>query len=314
MSRQNISRSDQVFKGRATYALYQADKPGLERTLYFRWRPGGKRTVTFTGALAAGATSGTLSGNWGGTSGLFPITFSDGEVLLGLFTNGATTCTFWPATAPITGGSYGVGGATGSAGQAALNNAVTSAATAANQPPVLGTSNAYGLTQSVSSGVAGLINGAIVTAGVGTPDVPRNVIGAWTGTAILTVVGTDYYGAAQTESSASGTSFTGKKAFATITSYSFNANVTSATLGSGNVLGLPYRIASGDLVGMTFNDAADAGTIVLRDLTLPATATTGDVRGTYAPAGTLNGAKVLTALILPADDTTQVGSFGVTPA
>src|SRR5690606_3824873 len=44
-------------------------------------------------------------------------------------------------------------------------------------------------------------------------DVPRNVVAAWTNAAVLTVTGEDEYGDTIVESSASGTSFTGKKAF-----------------------------------------------------------------------------------------------------
>lgn len=305
MSRQLISRSDQTFNGRATFGAYQADKPGSEVHLLYRWKPTRNLSTTFTAGVAAGATGATLSGNWAGATGLFPITFSDGEVLRGKFLNGNTAVTFYPATAPTTGGSYG-----------ALTGpqvAVTSAITVGGQPPVVGVATAVAASQSIASGVAGLINGSLATASVATFDIPRNVVAAWTGTAIVTVTGTDYYGQIQTESSASGTSFTGKKAFATVTGILTNANVTAFTAGSGSVLGLPFRIVSGCFFAPTFAEAADAGTVVLGDNTNPATATSGDVRGTYAAAGTLNGSSQLAALLKVADNTTQVGSFGVTP-
>lgn len=306
MSRQLVSRSDQLFNGRAVFAPYQADKPGLEVHLLYRYKPMRSLTTTFTAGVAAGATSATLSGAWAGISGLAPITFSDGEVLRGLFTNGSTTVTFYPASAPATGGSYGA--LTGPV------NAVTSAITVANQPPVVGAANSVALSQSINTGTPGLVNGALAAAGVATMDVPRNIIAAWTGAAVLTVTGTDFYGQPQTEASASGTTFTGKKAFATVTAITVSANVTAATVGTGNVLGLPFRIFSGDLFAPTFADAADAGTVVLADVTNPATSSSGDVRGTYAPAGTLNGAKFVAALLKVFDNTTQVGAFGVTPA
>ena len=311
--RQLVSRATQLFNGRATFGPYQADKPGQEVHLLYRWEPTGNLVAAFTAALAAGATSGTLSANWAGASGLYPITFSDGEVLTGKFTNGATTCTFWPATPSPIGGGYGV--ATGGPNptyttQAALVNAVTTAITVAGQPPIVGAANSVSLSQSIATGTPGLLNGA----NAGVMDVPRNIIAAWTGTAVLTVTGTDYYGQVQTEASASGTSFTGKKAFATVTAVNVSANVTVATVGTGNVLGLPFRVSSGDIFAPTFVDAADAGTFVVPDLTLPATSATGDVRGTYAPAGTLNGAKFVAALLKVYDNTTQVGAFGNTPA
>lgn len=73
-------------------------------------------------------------------------------------------------------------------------------------------------------------------------DTPRNITAAWTTSAVLTVKGFDTYGNALTESSASGTSFTGKKAFATVTGITVSTDVTSCTVGYGDVLGLPIAI------------------------------------------------------------------------
>lgn len=305
MSRQLISRANQLFNGRAALGNYQQGKPGGEIHLTYRFKPVGLRAVVFTAALAAGATSGTLNANWAGTSGIFPITFSDGETLNVILTNGTTTAPFLPASFPQSITSTGPYGGTG-----ALVNAATANATVGGQPPVVGTANSISLSQSVTIAVPALLNGA--TAGV--LDVARNVIAAWTTTAILTISGTDIYGQPQTEVSASGATFTGKKAFATIVSAVFSASVTAATIGTGNVLGLPFKITQGDIFCKEFNNAADASTVVVGDVTTPATGTTGDVRGTVAPAGTLNGSSVYTALIKPNDPNTQVGLFGVTPA
>lgn len=93
-----------------------------------------------------------------------------------------------------------------------------------------------------TSGTAALAIAAAALAG--TADVPRNVVAAWTGTAVLTVTGTDEFGATLVESSASGTTFTGKKAFKTVTGISVSANVTSLTVGTGVVLGLPVYVPS----------------------------------------------------------------------
>lgn len=138
----------------------------------------------------------------------------------------------------------------------------------------------------VADGLATGINGAIG----GVLDVPRNVVAAWTGTAALTVVGTDQYGNVMTESSGSGTSFTGKKAFKTVTDVTVSANVTGLTVGTSKVLGLPVFLPSSGYVLREMVDgvAATAGTLVA-GVAAPATATTGDVRGTYAPNGTPNG-------------------------
>jgi hypothetical protein len=89
---------------------------------------------------------------------------------------------------------------------------------------------------SVSTTVAAAIAAAALA---GIADVPRNVVAAWTGAAVLTVTGKDEFGNTMVESSASGTSFTGKKAFKQVTGIAVSANVTSLTVGTGDVLGLP---------------------------------------------------------------------------
>ena len=303
MSRQLASRANQYFFGRAALGNYQAGKPGGEVQLFNRFRPVGNRAFTFTGVLAGGALSGTLSGVWAGASGIFPITFSDNEVLNGIFTNGATTCPFLPASFPqtvtATSGNYGV--------TAGLVNAVTAAATAGGQPPLLGVANAYSVSASIGAGA-----NAVLVAGF-SPDVPRNVVGAWTTASTVTVTGTDFYGYPQTEQQ-TGATFTGKKAFATVTQILSSASITLATFGTGNVLGLPFRVQSGDFLSPMFNDAADASTFVVADVTSPATNATGDVRGTVSPAGALNGAKFYTALIKPVDASAQATLFGNTSA
>ena len=312
MSRQLISRANQLYYGRACFPANQADKPGAEAHMYYRWKPASVKAFTtlFSGALAAGASSGTLNTSWAGPSGILPITFSDGEVLNGIFTNGGPTCPFLPASFPqqptVASGDYGNGN------KATLVNAVTAAASVGAIPPALGVSNTVSASQSVSA--SALINGASATGGVATLDVARNVIAAWTTTAIITVTGTDIYGQAQTEASASGTSFTGKKAFATVTGIAVSTAVTAFTAGTGSVLGFPFRAISGDFFSPMLADAADAGTFVAADQTPTATASTGDVRGTYAPSGALNGAKYVAALIKVNDPSTKVGMVGVTPA
>lgn len=317
MSRQLISRANNLFNGRVTFSPYQQDKPGFAVSLPFLWRPtSAALTIAWTAGLAAGATSGTLSASWAGPAGLYPITFSDGEVLTGKFTASSTAVTFWPATPPAVGGGYGgaIQGSTANTLPGALVNAVTTAATVAGVPPAVGAGTTVAASQSVAAAANAVINGSLATGGVAIMDVPRNIVAAWTGTAIVTVTGTDYYGLPQTQVSASGTTLTGTKAFATVTSITSSAAITAFTAGTGNVLGLPCRVSSGCLGAPMFNDAADAGTFVVPDLTMPATGTTGDVRGTYTPGGTLNGAKFLSIYLLPADNTTQVGTYGVTPA
>lgn len=143
-----------------------------------------------------------------------------------------------------------------------------------------------------SGGLATGINGALASGGVATFDVPRAVVATWTGTAVLTVTGTDEYGAVVKESSSSGTSLTGKKAFKTITAVTTSADITGLTVGTGKVLGLPVFLPSTAEILAEFEDEAapTAGTKAAGVVTT-ASATTGDVRGTYAPNSNPDGSK-----------------------
>lgn len=92
--------------------------------------------------------------------------------------------------------------------------------------------------QSIATTANGLLNGALA----GTNDVPRNIVGAWTTASIITVTGTDVDDNVLVEKCASGTTFTGKKAFKTVTSINSSESITSATFGTGDVLGLPVFV------------------------------------------------------------------------
>jgi hypothetical protein len=92
------------------------------------------------------------------------------------------------------------------------------------------------------------LNGALASGGEVILDVPRNVVAAWTGTAVLTMTAKDEYGVEFTEASASGTSFTGKKAVKEVVSISMSANVTGLTVGTGDVLGLPIAVLNASQV------------------------------------------------------------------
>lgn len=174
--------------------------------------------------------------------------------------------------------------------------------------------------QSSSGGTNALtINGSLASGGIATPDVPRNVVAAWTTAAVITVTGTDYYGQTQTEQSASGTSFTGNKSFKTITAITFSVAVTAATVGTGVKIGLPYRVdKNGILDALTDNLPDVTYTFVPADTTSPATSTTGDVRGTIAASSAPNGTHAYAINVVIADRTggtdKKTGAYGVTPA
>ncbi|HYB63631.1 MAG TPA: hypothetical protein VEC59_00060, partial [Steroidobacteraceae bacterium] len=65
---------------------------------YTNWGSG-VTPVTFTAALAAGATSGTLAAAWSNATGAYLVTFSDGESASVTLTNAATTATWSTALA-----------------------------------------------------------------------------------------------------------------------------------------------------------------------------------------------------------------------
>lgn len=172
--------------------------------------------------------------------------------------------------------------------------------------PAAGAANSVATSQAVNAGVPMVLNGSLAAGGVATFDVPRNVVAAWTGTAIATVVGTDVYGRPMAESSASGTSLTGKKAFKRITGVTFSANVTAATAGTGNVFGLPFFLAQRThVLAMAVDDVDELATsTVVAGVATASTATSGDVRGTVTFATAPNGSRVLTVVAIgnPADN------------
>ena len=110
---------------------------------------------------------------------------------------------------------------------------------------------------------------------------------------VFTVTGLDYLNQPVVETiAASGvTAGNGKKAFAKVTKIAWTASSAGATfnVGWGDVLGLPYKATA--LIDDLEDDLAPtAGTFVAAVTTDPATATTGDPRGTYAPNSATNGA------------------------
>ena len=122
--------------------------------------------------------------------------------------------------------------------------------------PATADADGVAASQSVSAGASFSLNGALVSNGVAVFDVPRNVVAAWTTTSILTIIGTDADGATVVEKSASGTSHTGAKAFKTVTSVSSSAPITSATVGTGNVLGMPRQLPHASHILQEFENGA----------------------------------------------------------
>jgi len=173
------------------------------------------------------------------------------------------------------------------------------------------------------------INGASASGGVATFDYARcvnvdtsNIANT---TQTVTVTGTDYWGQAQTETIACNgtTAVAGLKAFKTVTGVTVDGAITGTIfIGNEDIFGLPYRVTDAGYLfrlgwaGALANDTS--GTFVAAD-TATATATTGDVRGTFAPSSAANGTRRLVIGIAltgtqAGPNATQTAAIGVTPA
>jgi hypothetical protein len=151
------------------------------------------------------------------------------------------------------------------------------------------------------------------------------VTAAGANTATYTIAGYDIYGQAMTETIAAPSTSTvsSAKMFKSVVSVT-NANATASTngvtVGYGDIVGLPYRVTTGDYVYFNYNATVGLlAAITVADTTSPATATTGDVRGKITLASAADGTKRLVAFIgLPAlasgPNATRIGAFGVTQA
>lgn len=138
-----------------------------------------------------------------------------------------------------------------------------------------------------------------------------------------TIRGYDIYGFPLTETitGANGTAGTaaiasGVKAFKYIASVTPAATVnsTAVTIGTGDVIGLPLRADRfGELLGMLGNTSITASTGFTAAVSTVATATSGDVRGTYALQTASNGVNrvALKQSPLAANINTTAGLTGV---
>lgn len=156
-------------------------------------------------------------------------------------------------------------------------------------------------------------------------DVPRavSVTLAASGTpTTVTITGYDVYGQPMSEAitTVANATTNGKKAFFQITTVATSAATGQAvTVGTTDILGIPVRVTAAPFIGsVKFGTtlAADAGTFVAADATNPATTTSGDVRGTYVPSASTDGAKRLVAGILipgigAGPNATRLGALGV---
>ena len=156
-------------------------------------------------------------------------------------------------------------------------------------------------------------------------DLPRAIkVNCSTTARAFTINGYDYYGQAMSEVitvATAATAVTGKKAFYQVTSATIAGSATAVVIGTSDVLGLPVRVFNVAYVTSVKSNstlAQDAGTFVAADMAT-ATTTTGDVRGTYAPATASDGTvRTVMTIALPGiavgPNATRVGALGVTQA
>ena len=161
-------------------------------------------------------------------------------------------------------------------------------------------------------------------------DVPRavSVTQVTSGNTVnITVSGYDYYGQAMTQTFASnpGDVAASTKAFFQVSSISVDgATGTAVTAGTTDVLGIPVRVIdAGYLLSIGWANALTRDTggsqAFVAAATATATASTGDVRGTYQPSTSTNGEnRLVVAIALPAlavgPNSTRQGALGVTQA
>jgi hypothetical protein len=141
----------------------------------------------------------------------------------------------------------------------------------------------------------------------------------------VTVTGFDQFGRLTTQTRALGSSATTvntTKALLSILSVvpSATDGTNNMSVGTADIFGLPVLVADAGYILPSWGETLglDAGTFVAGDATSPATASTGDPRGTYAPSSASNGTRRLVTWIhLPGTAVgpaaTLIGLIGQTP-
>ena len=163
------------------------------------------------------------------------------------------------------------------------------------------------------------LNGSLVSSGVATLDFPRNVQVVSTSandtTLTSTVTGTDVYGISlvETITYTGTTAAQGLKAFKTVTNVSVSGSTAgTVAAGPGDVFGVPYYFDQTSSLqafwDATWNNGSGVTTV---GVTSAATATTGDVRGTYKPASASDGTRKLGLWIYVNDPDSNTGLYGV---
>lgn len=212
-----------------------------------------------------------------------------------------------------------VGGARGKGTVRGVPGGATSPVFIYQITPAALAANSVATSQAVSGAGNLTINGSLASGGVATFDVPRcATITSSSGTDVsqtATFYGKDVYGVATVETiTLSGLStVSGLKALKSVSRVAISAaTVGNITAGTGDKFGLPYRINKvGSLQSFwdaTWNNGSGTTTVAV---TTTATATTGDVRGTYLPATASDGTRTLALWIYMDDVDSTNGLYGV---
>jgi hypothetical protein len=214
----------------------------------------------------------------------------------------------------------------GPMGRVVFFNVVPLTLQAAGLAALQTTAGAGNLTLTAGTGVTTSVDATGTTRYV--LDTPRNITltsGGNISAVTFTVSGYDVYGQAMTEAITGPNANTvgGNKAFKSITKVAVNGAVgTSTSVGFGDKLGLPFALLDvGYVAHLSWAStlARDTGTATAADTTSPATSSTGDVRGTYAPSSASNGSRRLVMGIhltgaQCGPSATRASAFGVTQA
>lgn len=205
-------------------------------------------------------------------------------------------------------------------------------------PLTLATANFSALVAQTATVPIPIASGTGLTAGVAPDgsgravvvlDTPRCISltsGANLSAGNFTIVGFDQYGQLQTQTRAGPNANTVNtlKAFASVLSVTPDTtSASTVSIGTSDIFGLPYVCPdAGYVISHIWAGvlADNAGTLVVADATTPATASTGDTRGTYAQSGAASNGVRRLVLALHLDETqcgknaTKLALLGVTPA
>lgn len=218
------------------------------------------------------------------------------------------------------GGPLRIGASTGKGNAKGLLGIPTTPILAYKITPTTIVTTAVAAAQAVGAAGNLTLDGTLVSNGVVTFDVPRvaSIVSSTTDTTqTATFYGTDTYGVALTSQvtlNGATPAYT-TKAFKTITRVAISAlcagNISS---GNGDVFGLPYYCADkGALVSTSFGGLQIITGTFVAGVTSAASATTGDVRGTYTPLVASNSAKIL-YIYINVEDYDTATAYGVDQA